>query len=48
MLFYRVALPLSSRTLRFVSGLIRVHRKELGSVWPKLDPGQQANTPGTG
>ncbi|NIJ09715.1 hypothetical protein FHU38_000163 [Saccharomonospora amisosensis] len=31
-----------------MSGLIRVHRKELGSVWPKLDPGQQANTPGTG
>jgi hypothetical protein len=42
MLFYRAALPLSPRTLRFVSGLIRVHRKELGSVWCKLGPGRQA------
>lgn len=42
MLFYRAALPLSSRTLTFVSGLIRAHRKERGSVWRKLDPGEQA------
>jgi hypothetical protein len=42
MLFYRAALPLSRRTLTFVSDLIRGHRRELGSVWRKLDPGQQA------
>jgi hypothetical protein len=41
-LFYRAALPLSSRTLTFVSGLIRRHRKSIGSPWRKLNPGQQA------
>jgi hypothetical protein len=40
--FYRAALPLSSRTLTFVSGLIRRHRKAIGSCWRKLNPGQQA------
>jgi DDE superfamily endonuclease/Helix-turn-helix of DDE superfamily endonuclease len=42
MLFYRAALPLSSRTLAFVSGLIRRHRVSIGSCWRKLNPGQQA------
>jgi hypothetical protein len=42
MLFYRAALPLSSRTLTFVAGLIRRHRKSIGSPWRKLNPGQQA------
>jgi Helix-turn-helix of DDE superfamily endonuclease/DDE superfamily endonuclease len=42
MLFYRAALPLSSRTLTFVSGVIRRHRKSIGSCWRKLNPGQQA------
>jgi hypothetical protein len=42
MLFYRAVLPLSRQTLTFVSDLIRVHRRELGSVWRKLNPGQQA------
>src|SRR5689334_8504906 len=42
MLFYRAALPLSSRTLTFVAGLIRRHRKFIGSPWRKLNPGQQA------
>jgi hypothetical protein len=42
MLFCRAALPLSSRTLTFVSGLIRRHRKSIGSCWRKLNPGQQA------
>ncbi|ATE53247.1 transposase family protein [Actinosynnema pretiosum] len=42
MLFYRAALPLSHQTLRFVSGLVRAHRKQLGSVWRKLNSGQQA------
>jgi DDE superfamily endonuclease/Helix-turn-helix of DDE superfamily endonuclease len=42
MLFYRAALPLSSRTLAFVSGVIRRHRISVGSPWRKLNPGQQA------
>ena len=42
MLFYRAALPLSSRTLTFVSGLIRRHRVSIGSCWRKLNPAQQA------
>jgi DDE superfamily endonuclease len=41
-LFYRAALPLSSRTLTFVSGLIRRHRTSIGSCWRKLNPGRQA------
>jgi hypothetical protein len=42
MLFYRAALPLSSWTLTFVAGLIRRHRKSIGSCWRKLNPAQQA------
>src|SRR5919108_6583189 len=42
LLFYRAALPLSSRTLTFTAGLIRRHRKSIGSCWRKLKPGQQA------
>jgi len=42
MLFYRAALPLSSRTLNFTAGVIRRHRKAIGSLWRKLDAGQQA------
>ncbi|MEU7481182.1 transposase family protein [Lentzea sp. NPDC042327] len=42
MLFYRAALPLSHRTLRYVSSLIRARRRELGSRWRRLDPAQQA------
>jgi hypothetical protein len=42
MLFYRAALPLSRKTLTFVSGIIRRHRKSIGSRWRKLNPGQQA------
>lgn len=41
-MFYRAALPLSRQTLTFVSGLIRTHRREIGSVWRALDSGQQA------
>ena len=42
MLFYRAALPLSSRTLTFV---VRDHPpapQSIGSCWRKLNPGQQA------
>src|SRR6266480_1100995 len=42
MLFYRAALPLSSRTLTYVSGIIRRHRVAAGSRWRKLNPGKQA------
>jgi len=42
MLFYRAALPLSSKTLTFVSGVIRRHRAAIGSPWRKLNPGKQA------
>ena len=42
MLFYRAALPLSSRTLNFTAGLIRRHRAAIGSPWRKLNPARQA------
>ena len=42
MLFYRAALPLSSRTLTYVAGIIRRHRAAIGSPWRKLNPGRQA------
>ena len=42
MLFYRGALPLSSKTLNFTAGVIRRHRASIGSLWRKLSPGRQA------
>jgi Helix-turn-helix of DDE superfamily endonuclease/DDE superfamily endonuclease len=42
MLFYRAALPLSRKTVHFVAGIIRRHRAAIGSLWRKLNPGQQA------
>jgi hypothetical protein len=42
MLFYRAALPLSRKTLTFTAGVIRRHRRAIGSAWRKLNPGQQA------
>src|ERR1051326_3341986 len=42
MLFYRAALPLSAQTLAYVAGVIRRHRKKIGSSWRKLNPGRQA------
>jgi hypothetical protein len=41
-LFYPAALPLSTSTLNRVAGLIRTHRKTIGSRWRVLDPGTQA------
>jgi DDE superfamily endonuclease/Helix-turn-helix of DDE superfamily endonuclease len=41
-LFYRAALPLSSKTLNYAAGIIRRHRAAIGSAWRKLNPGQQA------
>jgi hypothetical protein len=42
MLFYRAALPLSSRTLNYAAGIIRRHLKTIGSRWRKLEPGREA------
>ena len=42
MLFYRAALSLSRKTLNYAAGIIRRHRKSIGSRWWKLNPGQQA------
>ena len=42
MLFYRAALPLSRKTLNYAAGIIRRHRISIGSLWRKLNPGQQA------
>jgi Helix-turn-helix of DDE superfamily endonuclease len=42
MLFYPAALPLSAQTLSYVAGIIRRHRKKIGSAWRKLNPGRQA------
>jgi hypothetical protein len=42
MLFYRAALPLSRSTLTYLAGVIRRHRKKIGSAWRLLNPGQQA------
>lgn len=36
MLLYRAALPVSHQTLAFVSGIVRRHRREIGSAWRKL------------
>lgn len=41
-LFYPAALPLSAQTLSYVAGIIRRHRKKIGSCWRKLSPGRQA------
>jgi hypothetical protein len=42
MLSYPAMLPLSRRTLPYVAGIIRRHRKQIGSPWRKLNPGRQA------
>ena len=42
MLFYRAVLPLSHATLAYVAGVIRRHRRQIGSCWRKCSPGQQA------
>ena len=42
MLFYRAALPLSRSALSYVAGVIRRHRRQIGSCWRKCSPGQQA------
>ena len=42
MLFYPATLPLSRQALTYTAGIIRRHRKQIGSCWRKLTPAQQA------
>jgi hypothetical protein len=42
MLFYRAAVDLSRSTLNYLAGVLRRHRKAIGSAWRRLNPGQQA------
>src|SRR5215472_11553559 len=42
MLFYRAALPLSRSTLDYLAGVVRRHRRAIGSCWRRLNPGRQA------
>jgi hypothetical protein len=42
MLFYRAALPLSRATLAYLAGVVCRHRRQIGSGWRELNPGQQA------
>ena len=42
MLFYPAALPLSRQSLDYTAGIIRRHRRAIGSCWRKLNPARQA------
>uniref|UniRef100_UPI0010416181 transposase family protein n=1 Tax=Actinomadura roseirufa TaxID=2094049 RepID=UPI0010416181 len=42
MLFYRAVVDLSRSTLNYVAGLVRRHRRAIGSRWRLLNPGRQA------
>ena len=42
MLFYPPALSLSHQTLTYTAGVIRRHRRRIGSPWRRLSPAQQA------
>ena len=42
MLFYPAVLPLCPQTLDYTAGIIRRHRRRIGSCWHKLKPGRQA------
>jgi hypothetical protein len=42
MLFYPATLPLSSKTLNYTAGVIRRHRRAIGSPRRRLTPGRQA------
>jgi hypothetical protein len=41
-LSYPAAIPLSTRSLNHLAGLIRTHRNQRRSRWRRLDPGRQA------
>jgi hypothetical protein len=42
MLFCPAALPVSRRSLAYVTGITRRHRRQIGSCWRKLNPARQA------
>jgi hypothetical protein len=42
MFSYPAALPLSRQTLTYTAGVIRRHRRQIGSPWRKVNPGRQA------
>jgi len=42
MLFYPAVLPLSSKTLNYTAGVIRRHRRAVGSPWRQLNCDRQA------
>ena len=42
MLSYPAAIPLSTRSLNHLAGLIRTQRQQRRSRWRRLDPGRQA------
>lgn len=42
MLSHPASIPLSTRSLVWLSGQIRAHRKAIGSRWRCCDPGRQA------
>ena len=42
MLTYGATIPLSTRSLVYLSGLLSAHRAEIGSPWRRLNPGEQA------
>ena len=42
MLSYPAAIPLSTRSLNHLAGLIRAHRDQRRSRWRRLEPGRQA------
>jgi hypothetical protein len=42
LLFYPAVLPLSRQTLDYTAGIIRLHRRRIGSCWRRLNPGRQA------
>jgi Helix-turn-helix of DDE superfamily endonuclease len=41
-LSYPASIPLSTRSLNHLAGLIRAHRDQRRSRWRRLDPGRQA------
>ena len=42
LLSYPSSIPLSTRSLNHLAGLIRTHRQQRGSRWRRLEPGRQA------
>jgi hypothetical protein len=41
-LAHAATIPLSTRSLAYLSGLLSAHRREIGSRWRRLTPGEQA------